>query len=265
MKRNSITNLHTYAYPSILKDAPFQFVETFNSLRTNIRFASVSRQYKKIVITSSISGEGKSTVAINLAIALANSSSRVLLIDCDLRKPAIHNFLQIDSEEPGLTTALAGIVKIEQCIIHMKEMGMDVLTSGPVPPNPAELLGSDKMSEIIESISKQYDYILFDTPPVSVVTDAAVLSKISDGFVFVVRHLHTKIEEAVFAKSNLEKVGATVIGTVLNAFIPEKSSKSYAGYHYKQNEYGYKNISIAKENMPEQAKAFSQITRENMT
>jgi capsular exopolysaccharide synthesis family protein len=240
-------NIQAGTFPSILKDTPFQFVETYNSLRTNIRFASVNKQYRKIVITSSISGEGKSTVAINLAIALANTDSRVLLIDCDLRRPALQKFLHIDSEAPGLTTALAGIEKIEQCIIHINEMRLDVVPSGPIPPNPAELLGSTKMFEIIESISQRYDYILFDTPPVSVVTDAAVVSKLSDGVVFVIRHNQTTIDTARLAISNLESVGTTIIGTVLNAFNAEKSSKAYTGYHYKKYEYGYKNKSTINE------------------
>lgn len=227
-------------FPSILEDTSFQYVEAYNSLRTNIRFASVNKQYRKIVVTSSICEEGKSTVAINLAIALAKDSSRVLIMDCDLRKPALKRFLKINSEVPGLTTALAGISTIEQCIINMHDIGIDAVLSGPIPPNPAELLGSDKMFAIVESISERYDYILFDTPPVSIVTDAAVLSKLSDGVVFVIRHHHTTIDAARLAKRNLESVGATVIGTVLNAFSARESSRPYDSYHYKKYEHGYK-------------------------
>lgn len=227
------------AFPCILKNASFHFVESYNSLRTNIRFASVDRQYQKIVITSSISGEGKSTVAIDLAIALAHPDSRVLLIDCDLRKPALMKYLSIDTRAPGLTNALVGIADVENCIVHLYEKDIDFIPSGPIPPNPPELLGSGRMSEIIEILSKRYDYILFDTPPVSVVTDAAVLSKFSDGVIFVIKHHFTTIEDAQLAKTNLSSVGATVIGTVLNNFNAKNSSLEYESYH-KQYKYGYR-------------------------
>lgn len=226
-------------FPCILKNNSFHFVETFNLLRTNICYAAADKQYRKIVITSSISGEGKSTVAINLAIAFANTNCRVLLIDCDLRRPALHRYLQIDGNAPGLSTALVGRAEIEQCICPMQELGIDVVPAGPIPPNPAELVGSAKMAKLIERLSKQYEYILFDTPPASVVTDAAVLSKIADGVLFVIRHHYTKIQMAQHAKSNLELVGATVIGTVLNKFSAKKSGMSYAAYDSKQYKSGY--------------------------
>ena len=240
MLKISKTKKKMNVFPSVLKDAPFQFIETYNSLRTNILFASVDKQCQKIVITSSIPHEGKTTVAINLAITFSNSGSHVLLIDCDLRKPSIEKFLNIDIAAPGLTNALAGFSKLDDCIIHLDELSLDVLPSGPVPPNPAYLLGCSKMTEIVETLSNRYDYILFDTPPVSLVTDAALLSKLSDGIIFVVRHNFTTIGEAQLAKTNLQNVGAPIVGTVLNAFNSEKGSKTSYGYHYKKYEYGYK-------------------------
>lgn len=227
-------------FPCTLNNTTFEFVETFNALRANIRFAATEKKYQKIVITSSIAGEGKSTVAINLAIAFAQNNNRVVLVDCDLRKPSLQKFLNIDNSALGLTTALAGLAKIEQCITHLTEMGIDVVTSGPVPPNPAELIGSAKLAEIIDTLAKEYEYILFDTPPVSLLTDAAVLAKVSDGVIFVVRHHFTKIGMALLAKTNLELVGATVIGSVLNDFRVSKSGISSSAYQCRQYQYGHK-------------------------
>lgn len=228
------------AFPCILQNTSFPFVESYNSLRTNIRFASVSKPYQKIVVTSSISKEGKSTVAINLAIALARPDSRVLLIDCDLRKPSLQKYLYIDSKAPGLTNALVGIAEVDQCIVHLYEKDIDVIPAGLVPPNPAEMLSSERMTEIVGRLSGQYDYIVFDTPPVSVVTDAAVLSKLSDGVILVVRHHYTSVEAAQNARGNLIRVGATVIGTVLNKFSAKKGHPDYEYFGRKRNTYKYR-------------------------
>lgn len=236
MKKRNAEHKKSNAFPCILNNQSFPFVETYNSLRTNIRFASVDKKYRKILVTSSISGEGKSTVAINLAIALAFSGNRVLLIDCDLRKPSLQKYLQIGSNIPGLTSALTGVSHIRECIFHLVEMNIDIVTAGAIPPNPAELLGSNKMSEILDAITPYYDYILFDTPPVSVVTDAAVLANLADGYVLVIKHHFTKIEQVQLAKKNLDHVNACPIGAVLNMFSTKNSNRRYASFqdtHYK--------------------------------
>lgn len=225
----------------ITNNAPFQFIEAYKSLRTNLKFASVNNEIKKIVLTSSIPGEGKSTVAINLAISLSGSEGKVLLVDTDLRKPSLHRYLGLSSSKiGGLTNILSGSKKADECIVHFNDIGINFLSSGPIPPNPAELLGSKAMENVIQYLSEKFDYILFDTPPVSVVTDAAVLSRFTDGVVFVVRHNYTTLETAKFAKKNLENVGATIIGSVLNNFKPDKSNKSYDYYNYKDYGSGYK-------------------------
>lgn len=237
MSKKQKAGVWTDSFPSIQKNAPFYFVETYNSLRTNILFSCVSKHYRKIVITSSIPGEGKSTVAINLAISLTNAGYRVLLVDCDLRKPSLHRYLQTGSKTQGLTTALLEIAEIGQCLFRLKDIGIDFIPSGPIPPHPAELLGSAKMASIIDTLSKRYDYILFDTPPVSVVTDAAVLSKLADGVVLVIRHHFTTVDAAQTAKSNLDHVGADVIGTVINQFKAKKSGIAYKSYHKYEYDY----------------------------
>jgi capsular exopolysaccharide synthesis family protein len=235
MKKNSkeLSN-----YP-LLMDAPFQFVETFNTLRTNIYFASVNRPYRKIIVTSALPGEGKSIISINLAASLANDGKKVLLIDCDLRKHTLQKYLRINSVVPGLTTAVLGFADIGDCITHLDNINIDVIPSGQVPPNPAELLGSPKLSTMVETLSQKYDYILFDTPPVLVVTDAAVVSKLADGVVLVVKHRLTTYEAARAAKKNLENVGANIIGTVLNSYVAE-SDKNNTRIHYRQYQYNYK-------------------------
>lgn len=222
----------------ISSKSPFEFVEAYKSMRTNLQFVSVSNQFKKIIVTSSVPGEGKSTVAINMALTLVDSGNKVLLIDCDLRKPMIQKYLHLNKlKGSGLTNLLANTEKIEQSIIFLSDTGLNVITSGPIPPNPAEMLGSKRMEELIKDLESKFDYIIFDTPPVSVVTDAAVLSKLCDGVILVIKQKFTDRGSAQLAKKNLENVGANIIGCVLNQFKAEQSSKSYAYYHYKK----YKN------------------------
>lgn len=224
----------------ITKDASFEFTEAYKALRTNLQFASINTKLKKIIVTSSIPGEGKTTVSVNLAIAMAENGQRVLLIDADLRKPHIHHYLKIDQRKVGsLTTALAGITPIEKCIAYFSDLGIYVLTAGPIPPNPAELLCSERMEEFIEGLSENYDYIIIDTPPVSVVTDAAALSRVADGVVMVVRQGYTPYNLALAAKDNLEKVHANIVGCVFNSYDSQKDSKPYSSYYYKYKSYGY--------------------------
>lgn len=222
----------------ILKDAPFQYVEAYKSLRTNLDFMAVGNEYKKIVITSSIPGEGKSNVAINLSISLAEMHKKVLLVDCDLRKPVLHKYLNLGKNANGLTTVLSGAVRPDEAIISFVDLNIDVLSAGAIPPNPAELLGSSAMRKLIAQLEKSYDYLIFDTPPVSVVTDAAVLGKYTDGAIMVVRQKHVKVESAQLAKRNLSAVNVPIIGAVLNGFNLKHSSKD-SGYYYSY-EYEYK-------------------------
>lgn len=223
------------------QELPFNYTEAYKSLRTNLHFVSVDKNMKRLLVTSSIPGEGKSTVAVNLAITLAETGSKVILIDCDLRKPTIHKYLHINTKAMGgLTNILAKRANIDECTAYLSDLKIYAITSGPIPPNPAELLTSDRMAELMAKLSECYDYIIIDTPPVSVVTDAAVMSKQSDGVIFVLRQNFTKIEAAQTAKKNLEIVGANVIGCVLNAFNAEKSGKAYAYYGYKDYSYSYK-------------------------
>ena len=221
----------------ISKSAPFQYVEAYKTLRTNINFMAASNNYRRLVITSSIPNEGKSNVAINLSISLAENGKKVLIIDCDLRKPVMHKYLRITRRASGLTNVLSGEATPADVIVHFSDLNIDVITAGVIPPNPAELLGSARMAKMLDSLSEQYDYIIMDTPPASVVTDAAVLSALADGVIFVVSHANATIESAQLAKKNLEAANANIIGAVLNGF-DLKSTPRDTGYYYSY-EYGY--------------------------
>lgn len=218
---------------SVKSNLPFNYIEAYKSLRTNLNFVSIDKNLKKLLVTSSIPGEGKTTVAINLAITLAQAGSKVILIDCDLRKPSVNKYLHVKSKiSGGLTNILSAKADLESNYLYFSDLNLYVLTSGAIPPNPAELLSSERMTDFLDNLNERFDYIVIDTPPVSVVTDAAVLSRNADGVIFVLRQNFTKIETAKVAKKNLEIVGANVIGCVLNAFNAGNSSKSYAYYSY---------------------------------
>ena len=236
-KRNRKKQSSTRKLQIISKTAPFQYVEAYKTLRTNLNFMAVSNQYQKIVVTSSIPGEGKSNVAINLCVSLAETGKKVLLIDCDLRKPVLHKYLRITRRAQGLTNLLSGEAAPADVVVRFSDLHFDVITAGIVPPNPAELLGSARMGEILQILGAQYDYIIMDTPPASVVTDAAVLGTLADGVLFVVSQGNATIEAAQLAKKNLESTHTNIIGAVLNGFDLKSTSRD-TGYYYSY-EYGY--------------------------
>lgn len=154
--------------------SPFAYVEAYKTLRTNMNFLSRNSQYKKLLLTSSIPGEGKSSVSINLARVLAENGKRVLLIDCDMRKPMLHRYLRAQRfRSRGLSTVLSGNSTLEESIATFSDLQFDLMTAGPIPPNPTELLASAEMGNLLELLETRYDYIICDTPPVSLVTDAA--------------------------------------------------------------------------------------------
>ena len=205
--------------PLLINNAPFAYAEAYKTLRTNLSFASISKQYKKIIITSAIPNEGKSTVAVNLAMTLAESDAKVLLIDCDLRNPSLRRLLRIRAEnKDGLTSLLTGKSTLAECAFKHPKMKCDILLAGAIPPNPVELLSSSQMKVLLDRMSNYYDYIICDTPPVSVVTDAAALSRFCDGVLLVVRQNYSTREQVWAAKRNLDAVQANVMGTILSCY-----------------------------------------------
>lgn len=214
------------------RDPKSPISESFRTLRTNIQFSSIDKEMKIIVVTSSTPTEGKSTIAANLANSIAQGEKKVLLIDCDLRKPRINKIFRFTNIE-GLTNILMGEKTISDVVHRTEDLdNLSIISSGPIPPNPAELLGSKKMKDFLDKIRDEYDMIILDTPPVGLVTDSAVLSTLADGLIQVVAVSQTDIEMVKRAKELLDNVNANIIGVVLNKVPTE--GRSYYKYHYYQ-------------------------------
>jgi capsular exopolysaccharide synthesis family protein len=207
--------------------------ESFRQLRTNLQFANVSGHAKSVLVTSSLPGEGKSTTATNLAIALAQAGQTVCLIDADLRRPMINEYLGLD-RSAGLTTALVGTADVNELLQPWGDDSLYVLTSGQIPPNPSELLGSEEMKQLIMRLEQAFDTVVIDAPPLLPVTDAAVLSQHVGGVVVVVGTQKLKQHDLVKSLSALEMVGSNILGVVLNR-LPVKGPDAYA-YTYYTNE-----------------------------
>ncbi len=189
--------------------------EAYRALRTNLDFASLDRALKTLVVTSAGVGEGKSTTLANLAVVSAQAGRKVVLVDADLRRPTLHQIFGLGNET-GLTTVMMDDAALADP--PLQETGVEdltVLTSGPLPPNPAELLGSRRMEEVVAALAERADQVFFDTPPVVAVTDAAVLSTKVDGVLLVISAGKTRREYARTAVQRLEQIKARLVGTVL--------------------------------------------------
>lgn len=199
--------------------------EAYRSIKTSINYSSADKVIKTIVVTSSIPAEGKSTIAGNLTFVLSENNHKVLLIDCDLRKPSLHKKFGVSSRN-GITDLLIGDCKLEEGIKSINE-NIDLITSGTLPPNPVEIVGSNAFKEFIDKMSLSYDYIVIDTAPVLAVTDAQLLSVKCDGTLLVVRANKTRNNMLKRSYEELKKVGANLIGTILN----DSESKGKYGYY----------------------------------
>lgn len=188
--------------------------ESYRSLRTNIQYSSIDKQVKTLVVTSSNAGEGKSTVSGNLAYTFFQSGKRVLIIDCDLRKPSLHRKFNV-SNEVGLTDVLVGTSELNKVMKKIDD-NLYLLTTGTLPPNPAEIIGSNTMENFLEECKINFDYIILDTPPILPVTDSKLLAIKADATVLVVRSEISKLKHVSQAFKELGKVNANVIGTILN-------------------------------------------------
>lgn len=207
--------------------------EAFRVLRTNLQFIDVDSSSKVFIMTSPLPGDGKSTTAVNLAITLAQAGQRTVLIEGDLRRPKTSEYLGLESKV-GLTTVLIGKVDLDDAIQPWGDDGLHVIASGAIPPNPAELLQSRQMAQVLERLRRHYDVVLIDAPPLLPVADAAVLSRQADGAILVVRHSKTTKDQVAAAADRLASVDAELLGTVFNR-TPEKGNDGY-GYGYG---YGY--------------------------
>lgn len=212
----------------VVQEKPKSIVaEAYRTLRTNIQYSSFDEKYKVIVVTSSVPGEGKSTTAGNLALALAQGGNKVLLIDCDMRKPSLHKKFKI-SNIAGLSDLLINKYVMEEVAFKFND-NLTVVTSGSIPPNPSEMLDSISMRNYIKEMREKFDYIVMDTPPIQAVTDAQILSAKADGTLLVVKAESTKKDAVINSINLIKKVNGTVIGTVLNG-VDNKRNKYY--YYY---------------------------------
>lgn len=204
--------------------------EAYRSLRTNISFSAIDHTMKVLMVASAESGEGKTTTITNLAITYAQEGKKVLLIDADLRKPSLHHVFQV-TNRVGLTNALLNQYALSEIIRETEVEQLSLITSGPVPPNPSEILGSQRMLALLEELKEQYDVILFDTPPVLAVTDSLIVSSFCDGVVLVVHAGKVKKDLVRKAKANLEHVKAKLLGVVLNNNSRSKVDGQYYYYY----------------------------------
>ena len=209
--------------------------EAFRTMRTNVEFSDVDSAVRRLLITSAGPGEGKSTVAANLALAFAQAGRRTILVDADLRRPAIHESFDLTNTF-GLTNLIRSldVLQLGQLLRTVDEPNLRVLTSGPLPPNPAELLGSKRMQDVVERLGAEADLVIFDSPPATAVTDAAVLASLTDGTVLVVAAGRTRRAAAQRAQEALARVGGHLVGVVLNRFGGEANKSDYSAYPYEQ-------------------------------
>ena len=216
---------------------PFGVVESYKSIRSNVLFTLSTSDNNVIAVSSPNPGEGKSTTAANLAVAFAQTGAKVLLIDADMRKPVQHKTFDVKNKD-GLSTLIIKRSEAADSIKKNVVKGLDVLPAGPIPPNPSELLASEKFASIIEDLSKQYDYVVMDTPPINVVSDAMVIKDCIGGILMVLKYAVTTEEEVADCMKQIEIAGANVLGFVLND-ITAHYGKSYYNYKYKYKKYGY--------------------------
>ncbi|MBR4628173.1 MAG: polysaccharide biosynthesis tyrosine autokinase [Ruminococcus sp.] len=219
------------------KDVPFNIVESYKSIRTNVSFSLSTVDRKIFAVSSPNPGEGKSTTSANIAIALAQGGNKVLLIDADMRKSTQHKVFGLKNKK-GLSSAISKMKKVEECIQKNVMENLDVMTSGPIPPNPSELLASEQMGAILDKLSTEYSTIVIDTPPVNIVTDAMELAKYISGIVLVLRYGKTTTDDVEAANKKIEFAQMNMLGFIMND-VKTKHSGRYYKYKYK-NKYYYK-------------------------
>jgi polysaccharide biosynthesis transport protein len=205
-------------------------------VRTNLTFMSADQPAKSIVVTSSSPQEGKTTIAVNLAIVVAQTGRRVLLVDTDLRRPRLHRIFQVSAER-GITSYLVGEARVEDTAVATEVPNLSVLPCGPIPPNPSELLHTSSFDRLVQEATRHYDLVIFDSPPLGAVTDAAIIAPQVDGTVLVARVRKTHKDMVSASKRQLQGVGATLLGVVLNAVDLADTQYGYRYYQYTQGGY----------------------------
>ena len=209
--------------------------EAYRVIRTSVQFAQAGKELKTIAITSCTPNEGKSMTVANLAIVLTQAGKSVLIMDCDMRNPTVHKNFNL-SNKVGLSSCISMGTAVDDAVQATGIEGLDALTSGVIPPNPSELLGSERMQNILQRAKEEYDYVLIDTPPVLPVTDSLVLGRMVDGLILVIDSGEIKVEMAREVKNQLVHAGANILGVVLNKVRSEHHGYGYGYYYYYGHE-----------------------------
>ena len=229
-KKNKQASKKTLARQLITVREPKSVVsEQFKTIRTNINFSMPDEDLKTLIITSSTPGEGKSTNSSNIAVVFAQSGKKVLLVDSDMRKPTAHHTFALKNVR-GLSNLLTRQFTLEEVVNETKIPNLSVITSGPIPPNPAELLASQTMDRFIETALQQFDLVIFDAPPVLSVTDAQIMSNKCDGTILVVHSVKGQKDEVAKAKEMLDSSKANILGVILNYYQLDKDHYYYQYY-----------------------------------
>jgi len=215
------------------KDPKSPVTEAFKAMRTNLLFSMENRDIKTLMVCSSVPKDGKTSVSTNVALAISQTAKRVLLIDCDLRKPFVHRHFNITNYEKGLVDVILQGRKVDEVKIRIDE-NIDVITAGIASYNPSELLASQKMKTLIKNMEDKYDYVILDTPPIIAFTDALTLATEKTAVILVISSEKTKIEACKKSKQLLSNINATILGAVLN----KVDKRSLIGYGYDYDSYG---------------------------
>lgn len=247
MKKNKKSKRFDTVHSRLNKSTPFSIREAYKSIRTNLLFSMAPLGKKTVVLSSALPNEGKSTTCGNLAITLAETSAKVLLIDGDLRKPALHKFFEVDNSK-GLSNLLVGFDSVADSVKRNIVKNLDLITAGALPPNPSELLGSHNMQVFIQKMEEYYDYILIDSPPINIVTDAVVLSQHAAGILLVARAMETTIDELDNALESIRTANSNVLGIVVadvrygnqSKYYSSYRRKSYSSYYGKEYSHPYR-------------------------
>ena len=222
-----------------ISDLDFKTKEAYKTLRTNVQFCG--DDVKVISITSCVPNEGKSMVSFNLAVSIAETGKKVLFIDADLRKSVLIGRYKINKAIKGLTQYLSGVEELDSVKYTTNVENLDMILSGPVPPNPAELLNNEKFTALVEITKKEYDYVVIDTPPIGQVIDPAIVAQQTDGVIFLVSQANVSYKYAQKQIKQLKRSGCKILGAVLNKVDPEGKGSYYGGYYgkYYKGKYGY--------------------------
>lgn len=248
LKRSKKYNRSAYSVgdrPCLSLSSPFAIKEAYNSIRTKLIFTGKGEKCPIFAVTSSLAADGKSTNAVSLAVSIAMANQRVLLIDADMRKPSVHRFFRIECKN-GLSEYLAGLSESVQ-VCNTNVDGLSLITAGQVPPNPAELLGSGRIDELFSVARKDFDYVIIDTPPVNIVTDATVIAGKVTGYIFVAQSGKNHMHDIGDALRQIEEMNGNIVGIILND--PENRAEAHYSHRYNRN-YRYSKYKYYGDSFP---------------